>query len=1107
MGLHDPRFAHAACGLAGLARLDGRSDHELVERALLALRNLEHRGATGADPDTGDGAGILTALPDGLLRRVYRSEIGGELPPPGHYGVGMVFLPRDPALRLRCEELCVRICAEEGHRALGWRDVPVQPDEIGTLARAAQPFVRQLFVERRGGDADGFERALYVIRRRVELAAAATGVPEAEFIFISLSARRMVHKGLLKAGQLAAFYPELTDPGFTSPLAVVHSRFSTNTLGTWDLAHPFDFLAHNGEINTVRGNGNWLSAREPQLSERAVRTRPAEAVPDRSTSAGRTPPSSTPRSSCWCSAGRSLPHALAMLIPPAWTDPTLDLPDDVRAFHEFHASAGRAVGRPGGACSPRDGRQVVATLDRNGLRPVTLAAHARRARRARLGGRRRSPIDPAEIVEAGRARAGADAGRRPRVGRRVRGDAEIKRELAARRPYRALAGRAQGVPRRPAAAAGRRRSPPDRAAHDCSAAFGYTERGAGELVRPRWRRTAPSRSARWATTRRWRRSRTGRGRCPPTSSSTSPRSRTPPIDPQREALVMSLRTSVGAIGNLLGERPDRLPPGRDAEARAADERAGEARATLRARRGFRARRCRRCTPVAEGPAALERAVDGLCRAASRRCGTGRRSSILSDRGVDDGSRADPGAARHGGRALAPRPRGRAHDVRPGRRVGRAARDDALTRCCSATGRPRSTRTWRWPRARAAALGELGELTRGRGRERYVAGRRQGPAQGLLQDGHLDRPELPRRADLRGRRASARGLVERYFPGTVSRVGGIELDDLARRRSRACTPARSRGRRRRSSTHGGEYRFAPGGERHAWDPDVDRAAPARRSRRQRGQLPRVRRGASTRPRRPRPCAACSSSGPAAAPLPLDEVEPSAEIVQRFATGAMSLGSISPEAHETLAIAMNRLGGRSNTGEGGEDPRARCPTPTATCGARRSSRWHRPLRRDGAPTWSTPTSSRSRSRRARSPARAASCPGHKVDARIAAAAPLDARRRPDLAAAAPRHLLDRGSGAADPRPAVVNPAAEISVKLVAEAGVGTIAAGVAKAGGRAHRDRRPRRRHRRLAAVVAQARRPAVGARPRRGAAGARHATACAAASGCRSTAACAPAATC
>src|SRR6476659_2392899 len=625
MGLHDPRFAHAACGLAGLARLDGRSDHELVERALLALGNLEHRGATGADPDTGDGAGILTALPDGLLRRVYRSEIGGELPPPGHYGVGMVFLPRDPALRLRCEELCVRICAEEGHRALGWRDVPVRPDEIGALARAAQPFVRQLFVERRVGDVDGFERALYVIRRRVELAAAAAGVPEAEFIFISLSARRMVHKGLLKAGQLAAFYPELTDPGFTSPLAVVHSRFSTNTLGTWDLAHPFGFLAHNGEINTVRGNGNWLSAREPQLSSELFGRDLQKLFPiaDERWSDSAKLDAVT---ELLVLGGRSLPHALAMLVPAAWTDPTPGMDDEVRAFYEYHAALVEPWDGPA-ALLASDGRQLVAALDRNGLRPL-------RYERSRDGlvviasevGV--AGVDRAAVVESGRVGPGqmlvVDPGSST-----VRGDREVKLQLARRRPYRRWLAENKVFledtpPRDPAPIDGDR-------LRRLRAAFGYTEEELAIVAEMASSGAEPTGSMGDDT--------------PPAALSGRPRPLSayfkqhfaqvtnPPIDPQREALVMSLRTTVGAIGNLLDETPEHcrrvamptpvLQNGELAKLRTLD------------RDRFPTATLSTLYPIADGPAGLERAVDALCREASRLVWDGAAILILSDRGVSE----------------------------------------------------------------------------------------------------------------------------------------------------------------------------------------------------------------------------------------------------------------------------------------------------------------------------------------------------------------------------------------------------------------------------------------------------------------------------------------
>ncbi|MFM7551890.1 MAG: glutamate synthase subunit alpha, partial [Actinomycetota bacterium] len=260
--LYDPAFEHDACGLGTVVHLDGVASHAVVAQALTVLERLDHRGATGSDPETGDGAGILLQMPHRFLARVAAEE-GLDLPPAGDYGVGMAFLPADPAARLRCEEIAVRTVAEEGHRAVGWRDVPVVDEAIGPVARQSAPRIRQLVVERRHGKADAFERKLYVIRRRIEQAARAEGIRD--FALASLSSRTIVYKGLLRATQVAAYYPDLRDPDVESALALVHSRFSTNTLGTWDLAHPFNLIAHNGEINTVRGNANWLSAREPQM--------------------------------------------------------------------------------------------------------------------------------------------------------------------------------------------------------------------------------------------------------------------------------------------------------------------------------------------------------------------------------------------------------------------------------------------------------------------------------------------------------------------------------------------------------------------------------------------------------------------------------------------------------------------------------------------------------------------------------------------------------------------------------------------------------------------------------------------------------------------------
>ena len=1014
MGLHDPRFAHAACGLAGLARLDGRADHELVERALLALGNLEHRGATGADPDTGDGAGILTALPDGLLRRVYRSEIGGELPPPGHYGVGMVFLPRDPARRLRCEELCVRICAEEGHRALGWRDVPVRPDRIGALARSAQPFVRQLFVERREGDADGFERALYVIRRRVELAAAAAGVPEAEFIFISLSARRMVHKGLLKAGQLAAFYPELTDAGFTSPLAVVHSRFSTNTLGTWDLAHPFGFLAHNGEINTVRGNGNWLSAREPQLSSELFGRDLQKLFPiaDERWSDSAKLDAVT---ELLVLGGRSLPHALAMLVPAAWTDPTPGLNDEVRAFYEYHAALVEPWDGPA-ALLASDGRQLVAALDRNGLRPL-------RYERSRDGlvviasevGV--AGVDRAAVVESGRVGPGQMLVVDPGSGT-IRGDREVKLQLARRRPYRRWLAENKvfledTAPRDPAPIA-------DDRLRRLRSAFGYTEEELAIVAEMASSGGEPTGSMGDDT--------------PPAALSDRPRPLSayfkqhfaqvtnPPIDSQREALVMTLRTSIGAIGNLLGERP--------ADCRRVEVPGpvldGEQFAQLRELRDFQVETLPTVYDPAAGADALERAIDGLCRAASRAVWGGSTIVILSDRDVDADHAAIP--------ALLATAAVHSHLVREGARA----------RCglVVESGEPRESMHHALLLGYGAAAVHPYLALAGldaEGRRRYIGALGKGLLKICSKMG-ISTVQSYRGAQIFEAVGLGPRLVSRYFPGTVSRIGGIEADDVSS--TVALLHARAFGDDPQVE-HGGEYRLRPGGERHAWDPDsivrLQRAVRDDSADSFRAYADGVDAAAATATVR-----GLLEPGPVGPPLALGAVEPSASLVRRFASGAMSLGSISPEAHETLAVAMNRIGGRSNTGEGGEDPARSVSDPDGT--ARRSAIKQVASGRFGVTAAYLVDADQLQIKIAQGakPGEGGQLPGHKVDGRIAGL--RHSTPGVGLISPPPHHdiysIEDLAQLIHDLR--CVSPAAEISVKLVAEAGVGTIAAGVAKAG---------------------------------------------------------------
>jgi glutamate synthase domain-containing protein 2/glutamate synthase domain-containing protein 1/glutamate synthase domain-containing protein 3 len=1010
--LYDPRFEHEACGLGAIARLDGRASHEVVEQALGALANLAHRGATGADPDTGDGAGIMTQLPDRFLRGLARSELGHDLPEPGCYATGIVFLPRDATLRQRCEELCVRICAEEGHRALGWRDMPVRGDRIGPVARACEPVVRQLFVERRSGDAAAFERKLYVIRRRVERAAAAAGVPEAEFTIVSLSARRLVYKGLLTAPQLAEYYEDLADPAFESALALVHSRFSTNTFGTWDLAHPFNLLAHNGEINTVRGNGNWLTAREPQLRSQLLGDDLPKLYPiaeERWSDSAKLDAAIE----LLVMGGRSLAHALSMLVPPAQAESGGD--DRVRAFHEYHAALAEPWDGPA-AIVATDGVRVVAGLDRNGLRPLRFV-------RSRDGLVIVSSevgvveIDARDIAEAGRIAPGQLLVADSETGA-VSGDREVKRALARRRPYRAwLDGHRialdelAGTEAAPRPAVGRDR---------LLTAFGYTAEELELIVDVLAREgTEPVGSmgddaaAAVLSARPRLLSAFFRQQFAQVTN--------PPIDPQREALVMSLATSVGPIGNLLDERPEDCRGVICTRPVLTAEEAGR----LRGAPGLETVTLEARYRVADGPEGLERAIDRLCAEASRAAWDGAGIVILSDRGV--GSEHAPVPALLATAAV------HSHLVREGART--------MCGLVVESGEPRETMHVALLIGYGAAavcpylaLETLDEPLRAP----FVEALSRGLLKACSKMG-ISTVQSYRGAQIFEAVGLGPGLIGRYFPGTVSRIGGVELADLhadVAERHAAAFPAD--GEAPGAMEVGGDYRYRAGGERHVWAP---------------GAIVSLQR--SVRDADPAAYEAFRSEvadaslrglldlAPAGPPLADAGVEPAAEIVKRFATGAMSLGAISPEAHETLAIAMNRLGGRSNSGEGGEDLARSIADPNGDL--RRSAIKQVASGRFGVTAAYLVDADQLQIKIAQGakPGEGGQLPGSKVDARIA-----------EL-----RHSLP-GVGLISPPPhhdvysiedlaqlvhdlKCVSPGAEISVKLVAEAGVGTIAAGVAKA----------------------------------------------------------------
>ncbi len=1071
--LYDERFEHAACGLGALVRLDGRQTHELVQRATRALRGLEHRGATGADPDTGDGAGIMVQLPDRFLRREFEARFGHGLPEPGGYAAGLVFLPRDPALRLRCEELCVRVCAEEGHRALGFRDVPIDSSAIGPLARSCEPVMRQLFVERRSGDEAEFERKLYVIRRRIERLAAHVGVGDAEFMIVSLSSRRLVYKGLLKATQLERYFPDLVDPRFESALAVVHSRFSTNTLGTWDLAHPFNMLAHNGEINTVRGNASWLAARQPQLRSELLGADLQKLYPileERWSDSAKLDAALE----LLVLGGRSLEHALTMLVPPAWNDPSTDLADDVRAMCEYHASVMEPWDGPA-AIVASDGLKVVAALDRNGLRPARYVrtADGLVAIASEIGV---LDADPAEIVECDRVEPGrlliADT-----VSGRLIGSREARRALARSRPYGAWLARHQmhidDLPMREVAPIepGER----ERLLHT----FAYTAEQIELVLEPLADGAEPVGSMGDDT--------------PVTALAEETRLLSdhfrqqfaqvtnPPIDPRREALVMSLQTSIGAIGNLLDERAEYcrrvvLPTPvltRDALERLRGvERSGFSAITLPA-----------TYPVAEGAAGLERAVDALCRTASRAAWDGYAIVVLSDRDVDAEHAPIP--------ALLATAAVHSHLVREGART--------MCGLVVESGEPRETMhvALLLGYGAAAVCPYLAlETLDGDRQQGFVKAVGDGLLKICSKMG-ISTIQSYRGAQIFEAVGLGPRLIERYFPGTVSRVGGIELADVHEtqaRRHRAGLGDGRAARARRRVPLPGRRGAAP------LEPRRDRGAPAGRARpRPRGlravlRAVRRRRHHAAQPARARwPAAAGAARAGRArdrarAPLRDRRDEPRLAL-ERGARDAR-------DRDEPDRRPLEHRRGRR--GSGALDPRRqRRPAPLGDQAGRLG-----PVRRDRRlPGRRRPAPDQGRAGREARRGRPAARPQGRRHHRAAAA--LDPGRRADLAAAAPRHLLDRGPRPADPRPAHGQPA-RLDLGQARVGRRGRHDRGRRRQGrGRPHRDRRPRRRHRRLAAVVAQARRRRRGSsawpRPSR----CSRPTACAGGCGCRSTAGCAP----
>ncbi len=1030
--LYDPAFEHDSCGVAFVADVAGHRSHGVVAKGLAALCRLDHRGARGAETNTGDGAGILIQVPDAFLREV----VDFELPPPGAYATGLVFLPANGADEARAITVLEKYALVEGAHIEGWREVPVNPDGLGETAEQGRPRIRQVFLSAHrldtGEQLSGIEldRVAFAVRKQAERESGERGVAA---YFPSLSARTMIYKGMLTPGQLAGFYPDLGDERVVSAIALVHSRFSTNTFPSWPLAHPYRFVAHNGEINTVRGNVNWMRAREALLA--------SSLIPG---NLRRLFPICTPGASDSANldevlellhlSGRSLPHAMLMMIPEAWeNDPVME--PAKRAFYQFHASLMEPWDGPASVAFT-DGTVVGAVLDRNGLRPgrwwrtsdglVVLGSEAGML-----------DLDPATVVAKGRLEPGrmflVDTARQ-----RVVSDEEIKHELATAAPYQEwLHGglmHLETLPQREHLVY----------THDSvqrrQQTFGYTEEELKLMLAPMARAGSEPLGSMGTDT-------------PISPLSTKPRLlydyfhqifaqvTNPPLDAIREEMVTSLSITIGAEGNLLRPGPAScrqivLPyPIIDNDDLAKILSINEDGDMP----GFKAVRVSGLYPLRDGAKGLKGRLVEICRHVSEAIEDGVRILVLSDRDSTADLAPIPSllltAAVHQHLVREQTRTQVALIVESGdcREVHHAA---VLIGYGAAAVNPylafESVED-------LIATGALAGVSADKAIRHVVKGLGKG-IQKVMSKMGISTVSSYCGAQVFEAIGLSSKLVARYFTGTSSRIEGIGLNEIhaeVAARHAVAYPANPAQQLHRRLEVGGEWQWRREGEVHLFNPEtVFLLQHATRS----GQydvFQRYTAEVDALAARAGSLRGLLTFKPAKA-IPVDEVEPVSEIVKRFATGAMSYGSISAEAHETLAVAMNRLGGKSNTGEGGEDVE-RLHDPS-----RRSAVKQVASGRFGVTTEYLVHADDIQIKMAQGakPGEGGQLPGNKVWPWIAKT--RHATPGVGLISPPPHHdiysIEDLAQLVFDVK--CVNPSARVHVKLVSEVGVGTVAAGVAK-----------------------------------------------------------------
>ena len=1053
-GLYDPAHEHDGCGVACVARLDGDPRHDVVELGLAALDDLEHRGAAGADPTTGDGAGVLLSLPHGFLRARVR-EFGlrrDQLPDPGRVAVANVFLSRNPTHWAAQEQLIEQAVLTAGQVPLGWREVPHDLAACGRSARDVAPEFRQLLVGAGDdvADQDEFERQIFVARRIAELeAGAGLSIP-------SFSSRTIVYKGMLTARQLSRFYADLRDPELQSPVAVVHSRFSTNTFPSWELAQPLRLLGHNGEINTLAGNVNWMRAREAALHSNLFGDDLQRCLP--------LIPEGSSDSAAFdrvlellTLAGRPLTQAMMMMIPAAYASRD-DMPPELEAFYRYSASVIEPWDGPA-AMVFSDGRVVGACLDRNGLRPgrwlVTNEGVLVVGSEAGV-----LPVDPAKVVRRGRLHPGrlliADLERGV-----LHADGEAELEVARQKPYGEWLAEGEICMSELAERTPVRTHEPLRTRQ---LAFGYSQEDLRVLI-------SPAAAAGIEPTGSM-----GNDLALAALSEREPslfsyfkqrfaQVTNPPIDSVRESIVMSLESRIGSEGNMLSEGPEHaIQLVLDHPVLTNDELERVARASHAA---LRSTTLDATWPLEAGTAGLEAALARIAREASAAITGAANLIVISDRGLSADRVPIPAMLALGAVHQ--------HLVAEGTRL--------QTSLVVETGEAREIHHLAALIGYGAAavnpyllldsLADLhgraelpGDLSADEARDGLLRALRKGLLKVMSKMG-IATIQSYCGAQVFEAVGLDRDLVDRYFGGTPSAVGGVGLSELARealeRHARAYPEQQGRSLPEHvedsslPAAHasllpqGGVYAWRRDGERHAWDPatisalqlavgkngdgshdpDPERYEDfARRVDLENGSLAMLRGLLEFR-----------SAGES---IPLESVEPVTEVLKRFTTGGMSLGALGPEAHETLAVAMNRIGGMSNSGEGGEDIRRYTPDPN---GDQRRSRIKQVASgRFGVTVHylSSADQIQIKISQGAKPGEGGQLPGHKVDPYIAQL--RFATPGVGLISPPPHHdiysIEDLKQLIYDLRAA--NPGATVSVKLAAEAGVGTVAAGVAKAG---------------------------------------------------------------